>query len=156
MPASRRRILIRHFVLLSCIVSLSLLCTACVQPISYQPNTNLLARLTREEATERIRLVLLRASNPQIDEVTVTEEFLNYRIHPTPIIIRIFFGKVAGVEVFDNHAAFVRDPGGQFFAQLFFPTADDAKMFADLLMSLCKVYRAQPRSPGALSAPKGQ
>ena len=168
MTVYRRNISIYHFILIACLVSFSLLCTACVQPTGYQPKTHLLQRLSREDAAERIRLVLLRASNPQIDEVTVTEEFLNYQIHPTPIVvpgplptapflftsrmyqtpvvIRLFLGKVEGVEVFDNHAAFVRGPGGQFIAQFFFPTAEDAKIFADLLMSLREMYRAQPRS----------
>jgi hypothetical protein len=89
--------------------------------------------------------VLLRSINPQIDEVTVTEEFLNYRIHPTTTVIRLFFGKVGSVEIFDNHAAFVRAHGGPFIAQLFFATAEDARMFADLLMSFREAYLAQKR-----------
>jgi hypothetical protein len=124
-------------------VSLSLWVAGCVQPIAYHPDTTVLQRLSRAEAAERIRYVLLRAINPQIDDVTVTEEFLSYRVHPTTTIMRLFFGKVGGVEVFDNHAAFVRADGGPFIAQLFFATAEEAKIFADLLMSFREVYRAQ-------------
>ena len=134
----------RALVLSLCFLSFSLPLTGCVQSIHYQPNTNLLQRLTRAEATEQIRNILLRSINPQIAEVSVTEEFLNYNIHPTTITIRLFFGKIGSVEVFDNHAAFVRAPGnGPFIAQLFFSTAEDAKMFADLLMSLREMYLAK-------------
>ncbi len=124
-------------------MSLSLWVAGCVQKITYHPDTTLLQRFSRAEATERIRHVLLRSINPQIDEVTVTEEFLNYRLQATIIILRLYFGKVGGVQLFENHAVFVQADGGQYIAQLFFATAEDAKLFADLLMSFREEYRAQ-------------
>ena len=122
---------------------LSLGITGCVQPIDYQPNTILLQELTREDATTRIREVLRRSINPHITEVTVTENFITYNIHPTTVGIKLFFERIKGAQVFDNHAVFVQDISGSYSAQVFFSSAEDAKTYADLLMSFREAYIAQ-------------
>lgn len=127
------------------LVSLSLWGSGCVKPIGYPPNVFLLNQLSLDEARAQLRLTLLRALNPHIEEVTITDEFLTYRIYPTPVVIRLFWGKIGGVEVFTNHVAFVQADEGAVLAQLVFPTEADATYFADLVMSLRDAYWAQQR-----------
>ena len=134
----------RRVTVLLCLwlVSLSLWGSGCVKPLGYEPNPFLLGQLAPDEARAQLRITLLRALNPQVDEVTITEEFLTYRIYATPVVVRLFWGKIGGVEVFTNHAAFVQADGGAILAQLFFPTEADATHFADLMMSFRDAYLA--------------
>jgi len=50
---------------------------------------------------------------------------------------RILFLSVDQVEIYQNDVVFVRNPAKQIVAQLLFTNDEDAKAFADLLLSFC-------------------
>jgi hypothetical protein len=124
------------------------LCMAgCIQRVTYQPDPTLLRDLSREEAAKEIHRVLLRAISPQVDEVKVTTDFLSYRLYPSPLVWRLYFGKIQRVEVYENHAVLVRAYGHVVIGKLVFANLDDATLFADLLISFRDTYLAQAKYP---------
>lgn len=131
--------------LLLWLMSVSL--AGCIQPVAYKPNPTLLQQLSRDEATDELQRVMLRAISPQVDEIRVTPDVLHYRLSLFPGAGRLYFGKIQRLEVFVNHTVLVRAYGNVVLAKMVFPTADDAVLFADLLLSFRDMYLAQSRYP---------
>jgi hypothetical protein len=77
----------------------TLLCCllGCAYRLDYQPSATRWQSRSREEAVAAMRTVLFCDRTPQIDDVTITEEFLNYRLHPTTVVLRLFFGKMGDI-----------------------------------------------------------
>jgi len=136
--------------------------TGCV-PMDYRPNERAVQHLGLPEAVQRLREILLRSVDPQVIDASVTNDGLSYRYKA---MIRtglgipvgwtdvqeklIAFTNVSKVEVFENHTVYVRGAGGQVIATLVCASDQDAKTFADLLMSFRGQYlrdRASFQSP---------
>lgn len=145
--ASRRGPVLQ-LLLICCI---SALAAGCPAVVSYQPNDRLVVDLGVEQARKRLQETLSRSINPRVIEVQVTQEFVNYR-YQQPILgpfgaqvgvtmaeNRVHFQNVSRVEVFENNVVFLRAANEIILAQLIFANQDDAKTFADLILS----FRAQ-------------
>ena len=115
----------------------------CPATMPYQPNSRLVNELGVSQARQRLKETLLRCINPQIVGADVTDEFLHYRYRqviagiPTGVILeeRVFFVNVARVEVFTNNVVNVWASGNHLLAQLIFGNGQDARTFADLVVS---------------------
>jgi hypothetical protein len=131
------------YVKLLCACLVGVFSLGCPAPAQYQPNTRLVSDLGVPQAQRRLKEALLRCINPQMVEADVTDDFLHYRYRqviagiPTGAILenRVFFVNVARVEVFINNVANVWAPGNHLLAQLIFGNPEDARTFADLVMS---------------------
>src|SRR5262249_21560636 len=111
-----------------------------------QPNTAMIDTIGMPQAQVRMRETLLRSVNPAIQSVDITEDFLRYRLNVAIYEFQLFFGNVSRVEIYDNNFVFIRGHGDQIMAQIFFATAEEAKTFADLLMSFRDNYLRSKRS----------
>lgn len=134
---------------------LGYLCVSCVPTTSYQANEQLVGQLGIERTRQNLDEVMARSINPRVTSVEVTDEFVLYRYQQPlhgpwgiqtgtiPGENRIFFAHIGGVDIYENHLTQVRTAEKRVLGQLVFATDQDARAFADLLMSL----RAQrPRS----------
>jgi hypothetical protein len=140
--------------------------TGCV-PTDYQPDVSMAHKLGVEEARQRLRETLLRSVEPQVIEVSVTNEGLSYRYKEVRRVRGVIpfgplgwgdsqekllaFTNVSKVDVFDNNVVYVRGAGGQVIAQIACASPQDARAFADLLMSLRTQY-LQERAPSRAGA----
>ncbi len=148
----------RHVTLLKLLLvgCISLLAVGCPAVVPYQPNERLVVNLGVEQARKRLEETLMRSINPRVIDVQVAQEFVNYR-YQQPILgpygiqvgmtmaeNRVYFLNVSRVEVFENNVVFLRAANEIILAQLIFAKQEDAKTFADLILS----FRAQV-PPGA-------
>jgi S1-C subfamily serine protease len=135
--------------------ALGFLSVGCVASLNYQPNEHMLDTLSVDEARERLRETLLRAVSPRMQTITLTNESLEYRWHPQ-VGTHIHFITLSRVEVFDNHVVFVRGAGDQILSVIHYGTEQDAKLFADLLMSFRVRYlqRREARQAAVTPPPK--
>ena len=136
--------LLSQFFVVSIIALLSVGCPAVIQ---HQPNERMVDELGVPQARQRLQDTLTRSINPQVVEVEVTDDYLNYRyrqpiLGPYGIVMgttmaenRIFFNNVHRVEVFENGVVLVRAQTEHILAQMIFSNTNDSKNFADLLMS---------------------
>jgi hypothetical protein len=130
-------------VTLLCACLVGMFSPGCPAPAQYRPNTRLVSELGVPQAQQRLKEALLRCINPQMVEADVTNDYLHYRYRqviagiPTGVILekRIFFVNVARVEVYTNNVAHVQAPGDHLITQLVFGNLEDARTFADLVMS---------------------
>ena len=121
----------------------SALGTGCPVAVQYQPNEGIVNTLGVAPARQRLQEIVSRSINPQVTEVEVTDDFLQYRFRqaiagfPTGAVLenRIHFLNVGRMEVFENNLVIVRMGGDVVLAQFIFGNNQDAKMFADLLAS---------------------
>jgi hypothetical protein len=90
-----------------------------------------------EHAQQLLKETLARSVKPQIVDVDVTNDFLHYHYRQNLAMFenRILFLSVAQVEIFQNDVVFVRNAIKQIMAQIVFANDEDAKIFADLLLS---------------------
>ncbi|MBI4586671.1 MAG: hypothetical protein HY717_21880 [Planctomycetes bacterium] len=138
----------------------SALSGGCVAVIDYQPQEKMVDELGFEEAGKRLQEVMTRASAPRINAVNVAEDFFNYHwqqpiigpygVHMgyTPSFMQIFYANIARLEIYENHYIFLRAPDDAIISQILFATDQDAKIYADLVMS----FRAR-RLKGSASPP---
>ncbi|HSD51363.1 MAG TPA: hypothetical protein VLG48_08145 [Candidatus Methylomirabilis sp.] len=150
-----RRVTLLKLLLLCCISALAVGCPAVV---SYQPNERLVVDLGVEQARKRLQETLSRSINPRVIEVQVAQEFVNYR-YQQPILgpygiqvgmtmaeNRVHFQNVSRVEVFENNVVFLRAANEVILAQVIFASQEDAKTFADLILSFrAQVHRGAAR-----------
>ena len=130
--------------------------TGCI-PTDYQPNERAVQNLGMPEAWQRFREVMLRAVNPQIQAVQLTQDGIVYsgtRLLPmfvqAPAGRLMAFTNISGVDVYANHTVYVKGAGGQATDIFVLASDQDAKTFADLLMSFRSQYlrdRASFQSP---------
>ncbi len=143
-----RHVTLLKLLLICCISALAVGCPAVV---SYQPNERLVVDLGVEQARKRLEETLSRSINPRVIDVQVTQEFVNYRFQQ-PILgpffaqvgvqmaeNRVHFVNVSRAEVFENNVVFLRAANEIVLAQFIFANQEDAKTFADLILS----FRAQ-------------
>jgi hypothetical protein len=119
--------------LLVCVVGT--LCVGCPSTIQYQPNDSLVETMGVSQAQQRLTEVLLRAVNPKIDRVEITDEFLRYHLTATTYEIRLFFKDVNRVEVFNNSVVLVWGQNNAILIRPLFTNTQDAQTFADLVLS---------------------
>jgi hypothetical protein len=132
------------------VVSMSMVVAGCPSPIQYQPAEKLVDELGVPQAKSRLEEVLSRSINPRIIDLDVTEALVRYR-YPLEYLFgypsgnttaerQIVFQEVGRIEIFKNHTVFVRGSDGTMLAQFVFPTAHDAKAFANLVASFRAYY----------------
>src|SRR5262245_32049685 len=136
-----------YWLLLICFISM--LGMGCPTAVQYQPDAGVVDTLGLPQAQARMKDTLLRSINPRIMEVDVTDDFLRYGYQqqipgpwgipmgPMPGLVmnQVAFLNVGRVEVFPNNLVFVRTSSDIVIAQVVFGNEQDAKMFADLMIS---------------------
>ena len=153
---------------LRCLILVFLIGTisiGCVPVIDYRPNEQAIQHLDIPEALQRLRETLLRSVNPQVLDVRVTTEGFAYLYkammrngYGIPVgwtdmqAKLIAFTNVSKVDVFENHTVYVRGAGGQVIDTLVCASDQDAKAFADLLMSFRSHYLRERASLRPLPA----
>ncbi len=143
------RVNLLKLLLVCCISTLAVGCPAVV---SYQPNEKVVVDLGVEQARKRLEGTLSRSINPRIIDVQVAQEFVHYRYQqpipgwfygvPVGVTIaenRVHFLNVSRVEIFETNVVFLRTANDIILAQFIFANQEDAKTFADLILS----FRAQ-------------
>ena len=128
----------------------SALAVGCPARIEYRPQVHVVEELGVQQASQRLIDVLSHAINPRVIDLDVTEDVVRYRYplsylmgHPcgaTTLEKRIVFPQVRRIDIFDNHVVFVRGTDERILAQFAFANAQDAKMFADLVLSFRAYY----------------
>jgi hypothetical protein len=120
----------------------------CVAVVPYQPNDRLVDTLGRAQTQQRLQEVLLRSLNPRIIDLDIDEETIRYRAPTSGHVMgyqsgvsssvetRLDFLHIARCDVHASHVVFVRGADDRPLAHLAFATEQDAKTFADLLLSL--------------------
>jgi hypothetical protein len=140
--------------LLVCLVSA--LGAGCVPPVQYQPNEARIDAMGVEPAMHLMRETLLRSINPRIMEVQISQDFLYYRYQqpilgpygipvgyaPALVEHQVAFLNVGRVEIFSNNLVLVRTSSDLILAQIVFGNEQDARTFADLMISF-RAYRAR-------------
>ena len=134
------------------VCSISALAVGCPAVVSYQPNERLVHDLGVEQARKRLEETLSRSINPRVVDVQVAQEFVHYRyqqpipgwFYGVPVGVtmaenRVHFANVSRVEIFETNVVFLRTANDIILAQLIFANQEDAKTFADLILS----FRAQ-------------
>jgi hypothetical protein len=127
----------------------------CPATVQYQQNMAMIDTLGLPQAQQRLRETLLRAVNPRVDAVEVTEEFVRYHLAGTTYEVRINFQDVSRTEVFSNNVVFIHGGSEQLLARPHLASAEDATTFADLMLSFARGGRgsstgfalAQPTVP---------
>jgi hypothetical protein len=119
--------------LLVCVVST--LSVGCPSTIQYQSDDRLVETMGVSQAQQRLTEVLLRAVNPKIDRVEVTDEFVRYHLTGTTYEIRLFFTDVHRVEVYSNAVVLVRGQNNDMLIRPLLANTQDAQTFTDLLLS---------------------
>ena len=121
--------------------------TGCASMIDYHPNERAVQTLGLPEAWQRFRAVMLRAVNPQIQAVQLTDDgivYLGIRLLPmfvqAPAGRLMAFVNISGVDVYANHTVYVKGAVGQATDIFVLASDQDAKAFADLLMSFRSQY----------------
>lgn len=120
--------------------------SGCVAVVPYEPNATLVSAGGRKQAEELLTSTLLRAIVPRITAVEVREDRVEFNwteTHPGPFYVpvttagltQIYFGNIGRIEVYENFNVFVWGPGDSRVDKVLFTTLEDAKSFADLLMS---------------------
>ena len=98
-----------------------LLVAGCIAVLDYQPNERALDELGIDTARERLRETLIRAVNPPVQTVELTNETLTYKWHPL-VGIQIFFIKLSRVEVYENHVVLLRGAGNEILGTIIYGT----------------------------------
>jgi hypothetical protein len=131
--------------LMACVMSM--FNSGCPTAMQYQPNEKMVDELGLPQARQRLKEVLLRAVNPKIDEVEITDQFLRYHLTGTTYEVRLFFKDMHRVDVYGNHVVLIRDRQDGMLARPLFANTEDAQMFANLMASFRAHYA--PSSSGA-------
>ena len=139
------------WVFLVCVVSA--LHMGCPSTISYQPNDGMVDTLGVPQAQQLLKDTLLRAVNPRVDEVEVTDAFVRYHLAGTSYEVRMNFKEVQRAEIFPNnvvliwsgaprlqapapYAAPFTEP--RMLARTLLANSQDAATFADLMLSFAR------------------
>ena len=131
------------WLLLACVPSA--LATGCPTATSYQPREGMIDTLGVPGAQQLLRDTLLRAVNPRVDDVEVTDDFVRYHLAGTTYDIRLFFKDVQGAEIFNNNVVLIRGEDQRLLARPLLANAQDATTFADLMLSLAQRARSSTR-----------
>src|SRR5262252_2040402 len=134
MQTSWRRMLTRGTALL--MLSGGLL--GCPTTVQYQRQAGLLDTMELDQAHQRLRELLLRAANPRVDEVEVTDTFMRYHVAGTTYEVRLPFKDIWRTEVYSNNVVFIRGVGDRLLARPLLATLEDATAFADLVLALAQ------------------
>jgi hypothetical protein len=128
----------------------SALAVGCPAIIEYRPQAHVVEELGVQQASQRLIEVLSHSINPRVIDLDVTEDVVRYRFplsylmgNPsgaTTLEKRIIFTQVSRIDIFDNHVVFVRGTDEGLLAQLVFANAQDARAFADLVLSFRAYY----------------
>ena len=127
---------------LMCVVSA--LSGGCLEPVPLQQPPSLPNTLSVPQAQQLLKETLLRALNPQILNVEVTEDFVTYRYRqavawpPNGVLSekRIALLNIGRVDAFTNNIVQIWTPSHILLGQLFFGNYQDPKMCANLLYFL--------------------
>ena len=116
----------------------------------YQPNEGKVRELGKSGARTELKATVLRAraaGGGTITGVEVGDESLKvkaqhgqmgmfYQVSTVQVENEIYFGLVDRVDLYSNNWAYVYQRGGQLGLQVLLASPEDAKTFADLVMSL--------------------
>ena len=117
-------------------------------PIAYRPNLTAVDELGLPEVKQRLSETLGRAVAPPIGSVEVTSHALTYRWHQTlhgpygipmgsvPHDTQIHFANVINVQIYTNHWVFIWGHPQRILAKVLFASGEDARTFADLVLSM--------------------
>ena len=131
-----------------CMSLLSVLSVGC-SPVERQPNNRLATEMGVPQAQQYLEEVLLRALNPPINAVEVTEEFVRVDVTNTTYQVRVFFNEVQRTEVFKNHLVILWGAKDRILFRPTFTNHQDAQAFADLMLSFRTAKRSAPAAPTA-------
>jgi len=118
--------------------------------IEYQPDTGLVARLGPAEARTKLKGLVMGAQatgGGVVTGVDVTDESLKVKSQQTTLGLfyapetrqlenEVYFRAVERVDIYSNNWAYVYASGGRLVLQVLFKTLDEAKILADLVLSL--------------------
>jgi hypothetical protein len=115
----------------------------CATAPQYQPQSNRVTTLGHSRAQEVLQEVTRRSINPQMVEVTVTEDAVRYRFKQviagfaTGAILEntVYFLNAEQVQVYPNNVVILRTMPGNLLAKIVFGNQTDARTFADLVAS---------------------
>lgn len=132
--------------------------TACggAEQRSYLPNQNLVTTLGKDEAKKQLAELLAHAAMPQVSkaDIEIADDHYFYKgmdhawvggfsTVAKPVTRKIFYGKVTNLEVWQNDDKFYcklmgidQDGDEDELDQLRWTTAEEARLFADLVASL--------------------
>jgi len=124
----------------------------CISVVPYEPNVGLVAAKGAPEVNRICAEVMNRAVNPHVTAVDVTDEYLRYawiqtQMGPfyteinTPAENRIYYVNLARVEIYQNFNVYVWGPQDSRVDKVMFSNMEDAKLFADCLMSLKSAHK---------------
>jgi hypothetical protein len=124
----------------------SALSTGCVSVVPYQPDEGLVTQLGQDAAKRELSDTLSRAILPRVSAVNATDDYVEYdwqQSHPGPFFAPIVTGNktqiryanIGRIEIYANNYVFVWWPGDQRRDEVQFANPEDARKFADLLMS---------------------
>lgn len=128
------------------------LVSGCIAIVPYTPATNRIQELGEKSAKEKIEEVLTTAVAPHITgaEPKDNELVINY-VQPmmgpfytttnVPGVVAVLYANLEKVVIYANNKVFIYMRGNQLMSpQIVFRTQEDAKEFADLLMSYREQY----------------
>jgi hypothetical protein len=118
--------------------------------MAYQPNEGRVKELGADRARSQLKETVMRAKaagGGVITSVDVTDEALKvkaqqtsmgmfYQIETRQLENEVYFPMVDRVDLYSNNWAFVYSQGGRLSLQVLLSTTEDAKSFADLVMSM--------------------
>jgi hypothetical protein len=123
-----------------------LLTWGCSSQLPYTPNDGLVDTLGVEEAKKRIAHVLQRAIKPHITTVRATDDYVQYfweKMAPETFydplyvanVTEVHYATLTQVKVFDDFRVTFAGPLAEPVDEIRFGTDEDARTFADLLLS---------------------
>jgi hypothetical protein len=160
-----------------CGIALSALGTGCMKPIQYTPNEGLVPSLGTDQAKQELQILMARSVEPLIGLVEAKDDSVHYRWNQqsmgafyqtitTSVDTEIFYANLNRIEIYENHNVFVWGPNDSRVDKIRFASAEEAKRFADLLMSFRARWlasrgspappTAQPAAPAPSTAPAPQ
>ena len=125
----------------------------CASPMPYRPNEEKVKELGVEKAKKDLKEMVMRAKaagGGVISSVEVTDEALKvkaqqssmgmfYQIETRQLENEVYFPMLERVDIYSNNWAFVYQ-GGRLAMQVLLATPEEARAFADLMMSF-RAYR---------------
>lgn len=144
--------------------AIAALACGCMSPIPYTPDESLVKSLGPEKAKQELEILLARSVEPQVGMVEVKDDALHYRWNQsslgafyqtvtTSIDTEIFYANLNRIEIYENHNVFIWGPNDARVDKVRFATAEEARKFADLLMSFRARWLASSAAPAHTPAP---
>ena len=117
-----------------------LLVAGCVAVVPHAPSLSMVEQLGPAEANQRLDRLAVRCVDPPLRGARVEDGSFIYAVEWVVVFAfeadrRIALERLARVDVYENCVVYVMGHHGTELQRFIFPTIDDGKEFADLLMS---------------------